>query len=206
MTDQLQSLLDRIQQDGVEKARAEADGIIENARDRAAKIVSDAEAKASEIRAAAEHDSRLSTERGRKALEQASRDVLLSLGDAIDRTIRGLVKQDTGAALDTDAFAAVVAEIAAAYASSGETARDITVLVPEDKRETILQHVQARLGKAAADGLEISGDSRVTRGFRVVLKGENVEHDFSEEAVTETLCRLLRPHIAGIVQEAAASD
>ena len=53
------------------------------------------------------------------------------------------------------------------------------------------------------NGIEIVGDGRVTHGFRVVIKEDNVEHDFSQEAITETLCRLLRPHIAGIVQEAS---
>jgi len=42
-------------------------------------------------RAQAERDAALLTDRGRKALEQAARDVVLTVGDAVTRRSQGMV-------------------------------------------------------------------------------------------------------------------
>ena len=56
MAEQLQGLLDRIQRDGVDKAKAEAETIIADARIKAADLIADAEAKAATLRQAEERD------------------------------------------------------------------------------------------------------------------------------------------------------
>lgn len=201
MAEQLQGLLDRIQRDGVDKAKAEADVILESARQKAAKIIADAEKAAEAQRQKAEKDSKTFADRGKKALEQAARDVLLSLGESINRTVQALVRRDVGQALSAEALAGIIAEVVKSYTKADS--RDVAVLVPEDKRAAIIKHVNAALSGAAAKGLTISGDERLTAGFRVVLKDKNVEHDFSQEAITRALSQLLRPAIADIVKSAA---
>ena len=49
--------------------------------------------------------------------------------------------------------------------------------------------------------MEIKADDSIISGFKVSLKGDNVQHDFSGEAITEAMCRLLRPHLAEIVKQ-----
>ncbi len=206
MAEQLQGLLDRIQRDGVDKAEAEADVILSNARKKAADTLAKAEAQADALRKQAERDSKTFVDRGQKALEHASRDVLLSLRESINRTVQAIVRQDVTAALSPEALAGILAEVVSAYTAKGDAARDVSVLVPEAQQEAILQHVKTRLSAEAAQGLEVLGDGRVTCGFRVVIKDDNFEHDFTQDAITDSLCQLLRPHIASIVQEASKAS
>ncbi|MDA1044329.1 MAG: hypothetical protein O3C57_03795 [Verrucomicrobia bacterium] len=206
MAEQLQELLDRIQRDGVDKAEAEAGRIVEAARKTAADMVANAEAKAEALHKQAERDSKTFVERGHKALEQAARDVLLSLGEAINRTVQTLVRQDVAVALTPDALAGILADVVRAYTAAGDVARDVTILVSEGQQADLLNHVKAKLGAAATKGLQVLGDGRVTGGFRVVLKDDNVEHDFTQDAISDSLCKLLRPHIASIVHEASKAS
>jgi V/A-type H+/Na+-transporting ATPase subunit E len=205
MAEQLQGLLDRIQRDGVDKAKAEAETIIADARVKAADLIADAESKAATLRQTAERDGETFAERGEKALAQAARDVLLSLGESINQTVHTLVRQDVGEALAPEALGQIIADIAQAYAREGDAARDVSIIVPEGTQKEILKHVKARLTGAAAEGLEVVGDGRVTGGFKISLRDENVEHDFTQEAITQALSQLLRPHIAGILQQASTN-
>ena len=58
------------------------------------------------------------------------------------------------------------------------------------------------LAQAMREGIELKGDGAIVSGFRVSLVDDNVEHDFTEAAITTALCELLRPHIADIVKQA----
>ena len=68
MSEELQSLLDRIQRDGVAKAEARAAEIVSAAEQKASGIVAEAEKKAAEIRAAAEADAETSARRSAESL------------------------------------------------------------------------------------------------------------------------------------------
>ena len=83
MAEQLQGLLERIQKDGIDKADAEGQRIIDDAKAQAASIISDAEAKAKAGLDNAEREGAAFAERGKVALQQAARDVVITVGDAI---------------------------------------------------------------------------------------------------------------------------
>ena len=79
MAEELQSLLDKINAEGVQKAEAEAARIIENAKKQAQEIRSEAEAQAAAaVKDAADQAAALET-RAEAAIKQAARDVLLQL-------------------------------------------------------------------------------------------------------------------------------
>jgi len=198
MPEQLQSLLDRIQKDGVEKADAEAKRIVDAANAAAAEIIRKAEEAADALLKKAEKESETFEERGRRAVEQAARDVILSVGESINKAVATLIRKDVTAALTPEQVGDMLATLATSYlgGDNGEA------LVPEAQAETIRRHVFARLGEEAAKGLEIRGDKRVLAGFRLSLKNKQVQHDFTESAISEALCNLLRPNIAEIIREA----
>ena len=57
--------------------------------------------------------------------------------------------------------------------------------------------------KAAAQaGLKLQGDGNVVKGFTLSLTEKNVHHDFTQEAIAEALCRMVRPNLAEIVRSA----
>ena len=117
MEEQLQSLLDRIRSEGVERADAEAAAILAQAADRAGRIIEDAQAESQSLRRKAEDDATASVRRGEQALEQAARDFLLSLQRSIEAVLRETLCETVAAALSPDVMAEMLVRLADAYAA-----------------------------------------------------------------------------------------
>lgn len=195
MSEELQSLLDRIQADGVGKAEARAAEIVAEAEKKAAAVVAEAEKKAADLRAKAEADAATFARRSEESLRQAARDVVRTVRENVQDTCERLLKADVKAALSGDALAAVVETVAKAAAAEDAGAE---LRVPPAEAEKIAAHAKARLAAELAKGLKIAPDSDVGAGVRVLVQGGRVEHDFTDKAVVEALSKAVRPELAKI--------
>ena len=195
MSEELQSLLDRIQAEGVGKAEARAAEIVAEAEKKAAGIVAEAEKKAADLRAKAEADAATFARRSEESLRQAARDVVRTVRENVQETCERLVRADAKAALSGDALAAVVEAVAKAAVAEDAGAE---LRVPPAEAEKIAAHAKARLAAELAKGLRIAPDSDVAAGVRVLVQGGRVEHDFTDKAIVEALSRVIRPELARI--------
>ena len=202
MAEELQNLLDRIQKDGVEKAEAEATKIVSQTRKEAKSIVTEAENEAGVIREKAEADARLFTEHGRKSLEQAARDVILSVGDAVSRVAKEIVSREISQAMTGDTLKQMLVKVVESYCRQESGDSRIEILLSPKQQKDVVDYFMSEYGKAVRKGLEIKADNTIIAGFRVSMVGEGVEHDFSEEAIAEAICQLVRPQLAEIVRKA----
>jgi V/A-type H+-transporting ATPase subunit E len=206
MPEELQHLLTRIQEDGVAKANARAEEIIADANATAKTIVDEAKKNAAEHRKKAEEDAQAFEQRAKKTLEQASRDIILSVGEAVTATMRDIVAKKTSDALDTEGLKAMLAEVVKVYfAQDSETSR-IDILVNPEQQQAIKDMVTTAFADAASKGLEVKADDTVISGFTVSVVDSDVQHDFTQEAITEALTQLLRPYLAEIVNSAAGTS
>jgi len=204
MAEELQHLLERIQKDGVEKADAKAAAIVTAAEARAAAIIKDAEARARRSIEKAEQDTQLMTERGRKALEQAARDVILSVENAVSLSLQGLVASKTREALSTDTLKAIIVKMVENYLQSAQKTGNVEILASRSDEEKLRDYFVAELKKAAAGGLVLRSDNEVVSGLKISMAGGNVQHDFSGEAIAEALGKLVRPYLAEIIRAAGS--
>jgi V/A-type H+-transporting ATPase subunit E len=201
MADELQPLLDRIQKEGVDKAQADSDRIVTAARARADQIVRDAEQKATTRLETARKDADILAERSIKAIGQASRDLTLAIGDAINATIRNLLETEVATALTPETLGQMLVAVLTAYTRTPADRADIEILLPPDQQQAVLALMHARFADKLREGISIKGDTSVLSGFRAVLKDQNVEHDFTAEAITDALAKILRPHMAEVLRE-----
>jgi len=211
MNQELQSLLERIQKEGVEKAETESARIIENARKQAQFIIEEANKQANAILEKSQLEAKQFTERARKTLEHAARDVVLTAGEAITSSIEQIVYRDVNTALDVDLLKQLIAKFVDAYIQlnvhssqeSGErkSGGGLEVLVsPEDYkavRDFFIKNYSSELHK----GIEIKSDSEIIKGFKVRLSEGHIEHDLTGKAIAEAISNLLRPDIAEIVHK-----
>ena len=91
MAEDLQTLIDRIQKEAVDKAEAQSSAIIAKAKEEAASIIKNAEAEAAAKLEKADKDAEVYTERSERALEQAARDVLISVGRRFEKIVSDIV-------------------------------------------------------------------------------------------------------------------
>jgi len=203
MAEQLKSLLERIQKDGVEKAEAEAKKIVAEANDKAKAIVNEANEKKNDALKKAEEGEAAFAARARKSLQQAARDAILLVGDALNTTLENLVDREVTEAMTDDTLKEMLAKVVEAYCSKESGPSRAELLLSPEQQKAIEDYFMSKYRDRLRAGLEIKADDGIVRGFKVSLVNEQLEHDFTRDAIAEVICGLLRPQLAEIVKEAA---
>jgi V/A-type H+-transporting ATPase subunit E len=207
----VKELIDRIRDEGVHSARAEADRILAEAKARAARIVADAKAEAAaikkEARAAMEREQTATIE----ALRIAARDTELELRSAVmsgfEEHVRRLV---TDVTTDGSVLRDMILVLAGRAADDLIQDKDAAILVPNrlaDKvsaelDEFLRQSTLALSADVLRQGIELIPSNEVHGGARVRLVGEDLEIDMSDEALSEMMLKLLLPRYRKILVEA----
>lgn len=202
MPEELQHLLKRIQTEAVGQAEQEAEHILGNAKRKAAALVKEAEEQSRTLLADAEREAAVFTERSTRALEQAGRDLLISIGNGVEKLLRELMATETRQALDPAFVKSLLDKVVTQYLHQGG-AESVDVLVSKEDQADLCAYAKTRWKDRMADGVRIAVDDSVDRGFRVNLKDANLYHDFSAEAIAEAMSSMLQPNLAGIVQRVA---
>jgi V/A-type H+-transporting ATPase subunit E len=203
MAEELKHLIERIQKEAVDKSEKDAAQIVAQAREKAAAAVKDAEAKARVILEKAEKDSRVFVERSQRTLEQAARDLLITVGQGIENILEDIVGESVKGAMDPEMLKQMMLKIAQVYATQGGAESRIEFLIDEKDQAQIVQFFADQYRQHLVQGLTIRAESGIAGGFRVALKDGHIYHEFTKPAIAEALCNFLRPHLAEIVHRAA---
>ncbi len=188
----LDALLTKIKSEGVEVARAEADAIVAKAKAEAAHIVSQAQKDAETLIAQAKTETTRLAQGAEATIRQAARDVLLKLGQDITALLEHTLGNAVDETLQSKALVEkFVTDAVVAYLRDG----DVTVIANPE----LASALEAKL--AAQKQVTVVTDPLMGTGFRVTLAGGRVEHDFTGEAVTEALAKLLRPQLAQLLKD-----
>ena len=202
MAEELQHLIERIRKEGVESGEKAADALVAEAKKKAAGIVADAQKQAKELSAKADQEAAAFAERGKATLQQAARDLLISIGGAVGDVVSGIVDAKVGAALSPELVAQMLLKLAEAYAKEGGQGGIVAMLGEADAAAVKAYFAKEYQNKLAA-GIQIESDKEIFKGFRVGAKGGQVFHDFTKEAIADSLASFLRPELAQIVKQAA---
>jgi V/A-type H+-transporting ATPase subunit E len=191
MSEDLQSLLEKINREGVEKAQAAADEIIAKAKAQAAALVKEAEAVALKAKADAEIAANDYAARAAETIRQAARDTVISVEGAITDKLVALLAKDVKAALaEPKAVAALAADVVKEFAAKGE--------VKVAAAEAVAATLKAQL--ASEKNLKVETDPTLGTGFTVKLDGGRVEHSFTGAVVADELAKRLRSDLAKLVK------
>ncbi len=189
MSEDLQSLLEKINREGVEKARAEADRIIAEAKAKAAEIVKTANADAAKSKADAEKAAADYAARAAETVRQAERDTLLKIESSVTALLENVLRKDVDRALsDEHTVAALVAEAVKGIAGPAEVAVN----------PRLAAALKAQL--ASQRGITVVLDETLGTGFAVKTDGGRVEHAFTGEVVAGELAKRLRPDLAKLLK------
>ncbi len=189
MSEDLQSLLEKINREGVEKAKAEADRIVAEAKARAAEIVKSAEADAAKAKADAEKSAADYAARAAETVRQAERDTILRIESSVTALLEKVLRDEVDRSLaDENAVGALVAEAVKGLAGPVEVA-----LPPK-----LAAALKARL--AAQGNVTVVTDDALGTGFSVRTEGGRVEHSFTGKAIADELAKRLRPDLAALLK------
>ncbi len=205
MAEELQGLLDRIRKEGLDRAESEAASILEEAKKKAAAIVAKAEADAKERITQAEAEAEKFEKRSISAVEHAARDVVLSVGDAVERVFASILQEATVEALSGPEFHALIRDVVRAYSENADSPQ-LEVLLNEEQQQTVTTYLKKELSERMGKTLSVEGTRGIISGFSVVLRDKGVEHDFRGETLTKAFLALLRPQLGNIVKQAMKKE
>jgi len=194
MTQDLQQLLEKIQKDGVDKAKAEAEKIVGEARAQAKTLVENAQTEAAKIKAAARQEAEAFERRAEETVRQSARDTVLGVEKAVTALLTRLLLDEVNAAMAKPELAASLAADAVRAYLDGKGTIELSASEP------LADHLRATLAANAAQGVSVVTDEATGSGFRVRLANGRIEHAFTGAAVADALAKQLRPRLAALLK------
>ncbi len=203
MAEELQHLIERIQREAVDTGEKQAAEILAKAKQQAAQIVAEAERKAQERIASAEKEAEQFTERSMKALQQAARDLLITVGQGVENIVSNLAAEAAEGSMNFETVQEMLVKLAENYVGRTDRERRIELMVSPKDQARLINFFKDKYHDKLQQGLVIQGDERIFKGFKVQLEDGRVTHNFTPEAIAEALSNFLRPHLADIVYRVA---
>ncbi|MFP4509258.1 MAG: V-type ATP synthase subunit E [Spirochaetota bacterium] len=204
MDAQLKELIETIKSEGVETAEARAQEIVNAAQKRADDIVHAAKQEADEIRKHAQDEARKARRSGEAALEQAARDLILSVRNRLVQILENVVVESVDEAYNESVLAHAIVEAVKGFVSSGHTS--IEVIVPEQSLNAIDSAMRKELTDEIKKGVNISGSAAIHSGFRVSQQDGAIFYDFTSAGVAEALSTHLTSRLQSIVRNADKTE
>ncbi|MEE1068309.1 MAG: ATPase [Fibrobacteraceae bacterium] len=197
MAEDLQYLIDRIQKEAVEKAEAQSASIIAAAKAKAEEIIKNANAEAVAALEKADKDAAVYAERSVRSLEQAARDVLISVGKRFETMVSEILALQVEKTLSEDVLKSMLLSLVKDYSS------DVSVVFSETDKAKLQSFVMGEFQKALNAGVNIESDKSIKYGFRIKLDGGKVSHEFTAQTISAAMAALVRPQIAEIISNVA---
>lgn len=199
MSQNVQGLINKIKQEGLEasqqkaqeieqEARKKADGMMEKARVDAEKVVADARARQEQMEQST-----------RASLQQASRDTILSLKQEVNALLMRIVQQDVRDALGKDKMTALIVELAKDFVAQDQGAKTVEIGLNEETRKLIGQDVLAKLQKEIKKGVSVQAADDLSGGFTISFDEGKSCFDFSEDALVTYLSRNMNEYVKDLL-------
>jgi len=199
MTEDIQGLIDKINQEGIKQAEEKAGKIEEEARQQAAEIIAWAKKEAQRLIAEAKEQIERSQEKARALLAQAGRDLLLSLRKEIQATLEQIITSQIQEALVPEALAKIILEMAKAQAQHKE---DIVVSLKKEDLQALEKGFLGKLRQEIKKGIILKAVQDIRAGFTISFDAGKSCYDFSDKALAEYISVYLKPKLAEILNSA----
>jgi V/A-type H+-transporting ATPase subunit E len=204
MADSIESFVSKLQNEGVEAGKKEAEKIRDEARDEADRIVKEAEQKAEKIRQDAERDADDTRQRGQTDLELAARDTVLRLRETLNRALRTVLARGTEASLgDTEFLKGLIHDVVMQYAQADQEGEaTVEVRVSDEAKDQLTEWCRQQLAPEAQEAgaaVDIKGVLSEA-GFEYQVQDANVE--VTQTSVVETLQDLVSPRLRDMLAKA----
>jgi V/A-type H+-transporting ATPase subunit E len=196
MNVKLDSLIEKIKADGVDAASKQAEEILAAAKKDADDIVKKAKEKAEQYRKSAETDAENYQKNAEVAIQQAARDTVLVLKEKITAILEQALLADVDKTLDKNFLKELIVKVAEVWAKND----DVEVLVGDVDVEALSAELKDALSKSIKGTVEVKLDKKITSGFQIGKKGDDLFYDFTDESILEALRVFLNPKLAEILK------
>lgn len=197
---QIQELIDRIKQEGVQTAEQKGREIEKQAKERAELIIQDARKKAEDLTAQAFAEIKKKEESGRMALRQASRDTVLALKKELQNMMHKLVSVQIRGVLTPDILSAMIAQIMQKSIESGTADQGMEMLVAPDQLDALRNGILGKLQEEVKKAVTVKASDEVGAGLMISFDQGRSCFEFTEKNLAEFLSVYLNKELGEIVK------
>lgn len=182
----LDNLITRLKTEAIEKAEQEAGKIIDEAQRKADTIMSDSMAQKSQMLEEAKREADAILHKGQGALQQASRDVCLTVQNDLLGILGKVLETEVKRTFTVELTKTTVEQVIENVGKPSEIS--LPVSVQQELADFILQRLQQ-----SDELLTIKGDDQLLQGFTITRTDLGWKYEISPEEVSELLYAHLTP-------------
>ena len=201
MTKKLEDLTEKIYNEGVQKAKEEADKILKEAREKALtiekeaqkkaeQIVSEADKKAAETKKHVESEMKMALEQSIAALKQEITNLVTM--QAIEPATKELFS-------DKNYLGDLIVKIVDGWIK--KESMDIEIILPEQEREKMEDHFKKQLAHHLNKGLKLTFSKNLKSGFKIGPADGSYVISFTDEDFNNFFKAYLRPKSSELLFE-----
>lgn len=193
---QIQDLVASIKRDGIEEGEKQAKAIIDNAKAEAERILAEAKGNATKLVTDAKKEIAVLDQSVRASLQQAARDVSLSLKKELTTRMEAVLETEVAALMTGEQLVNLVAKVITSVDPS-----KTVVEISEKEFNAVSAMMKNKLASALQQGLEIRPVDSVNVGFRLADKDGSGFYDLSAEEVASLMVPFLSTSIQQLLFE-----
>ena len=197
MQTKLQELTEKIYQEGVTKARDEADNLLANARKEAEDILANARKEAEGIVKSAEKEASELKHNSMNELQLSARQLISDTRQKLVNLIEGqVVEPEARAAFkDVEFTREVIQTMVKNWNPKGDESVDISLLLPTEKQDDFEKFFKGKTAELLGKGVELSFTDKIKGGFKVGPKDGGYLLSFSDGDFDNLFRGYLRPRL-----------
>ncbi len=194
MTDKLQKLTDQIYQEGIGRARQEAERIIQSAQEEKKAILRAAIDEAEEIKELAHKEAQELRAGAESEVRMAANQALALTRQKIAELIVAKVARDCSSGIfrDPDFLKNAIMTVIKAWDPSEKGEQDIYVRIPEKERKELQDYLACQAAAQLKQGLKVVFDEHIKSGFVINAVDESFRIGFTDEDFEALIMYFLR--------------
>lgn len=196
MTDKLQELTQKLYQDGVEKAKLEAEKILDHAKEEKTRLLRLAREEAEEVLARAHREARELKSKVESEVRMSANQALALTRQQLSELITAKVSGDCARGIfnDPEFLKKCVELIINIWATQKEAgSKEICVRLPEKNRKDLENYLFCESKKELDRGIKIEFDEHIKSGFTISPKDGHYRLGFTDRDFEELIKTFLRP-------------
>lgn len=202
MSQELQGLLDRIHKEGLESAEKQKEDIITQAKANAESIIQRTNMEAEAILKTTREEVKKIEERSKSTIQQASRDIVISLETELLKRLKKCVKSAVSESMTASLMTEVIKKMVDAYAKSSNQEVKLDLILSQKDIDTLTESLKAALVKDLKTQPQIIKGADFSSGLKIGFNGSDVFLDFSDTTITDLICDYVSPRLSAILKGA----
>ncbi|WP_422107981.1 hypothetical protein [Winogradskyella sp.] len=180
----LDGLIARVKSEAIEASENEAKQIIDDAKQKAQQLLSNAETEKETLLANAKVQAEALVEKGKIALNQASRDVQISVKNDIQKLFKLALEANIKDAFTSDLYSSIITQVTNSLGSN------VAIALPADTEDQVLKSIQKKVATSQTIP-EIIKKEQLLSGLSVTKTDEGWSYDITAEEIASLLSQQL---------------